>query len=116
MADLADSLVKHRARLNEIARVLARNGLAAWAARGAGLAGIGPVEQLIDRKMAPEDLDVSDGARLRNALTELGTTYIKFGQMLSLRPDVVGDDIAAELEKLQADVPGDAPGVAQRRD
>ena len=115
MADLAESLVKHRARLNEIAKVLAHHGLAAWAARGAGIAGVGPVEQLIDRRMAPEDLEASDGARLRNALTELGTTWIKFGQMLSLRPDVVGEDIAAELEKLQADVPVDPPGVAQRR-
>ena len=35
--------------------------------------------------------------------------------MLSLRPDVVGEDVAAELEKLQADVPADPPGVAQRR-
>jgi ubiquinone biosynthesis protein len=115
MADLPDALVKHRARLSEIVRVLAHNGLAAWAARGAGLAGIGPVEQLIDRRMAPEDLELTDGARLRMALTELGTTWIKLGQMLSLRPDVVGEDIATELEKLQADVPADPPGVAQRR-
>ena len=48
-------------------------------------------------------------------MTELGTTWIKFGQMLSLRPDVVGEDVATELEKLQADVPADPPGVAQRR-
>ncbi len=115
MADLADTLVVHRARLNEIAKVLAHHGLAAWAARGAGIAGVGPVEQLIDRKMTSEDLEATDGARLRNALTELGTTWIKFGQMLSLRPDVVGEDIATELEKLQADVPVDPPGVAQRR-
>jgi ubiquinone biosynthesis protein len=50
---------------------------------------------------------------LRNALIELGTTWIKFGQMLSLRPDVVGGDVAAELAKLQATVPADPAGVAQ---
>src|SRR5207342_939070 len=71
-----------------------------------------PVEQMIDRHMDPEDLEVTDGARLRNALTELGTTWIKFGQMLSLRPDVVGEDVAEELAKLQATVPADAPGLA----
>jgi ubiquinone biosynthesis protein len=49
---------------------------------------------------------------LRNALTELGTTWVKFGQMLSLRPDVVGADVATELEQLQASVPADPPGVA----
>jgi ubiquinone biosynthesis protein len=45
-------------------------------------------------------------------LTELGTTWIKLGQVLSLRPDVVGDDVAAELTKLQAMVAADPPGVA----
>ena len=59
MADLADALVKHRARLNEIAKVLAHHGLEAWAARGVGIAGVGPVEQLIDRRMSPEDLEAS---------------------------------------------------------
>jgi ubiquinone biosynthesis protein len=44
----------------------------------------------------------------------LGTTWVKFGQMLSLRPDVVGADVAAELEQLQGAVPADPPGVAQR--
>ncbi len=38
---------------------------------------------------------------------------VKFGQMLSLRPDVVGDDVAEELAKLQATVAPDPPGVAQ---
>ena len=57
---------------------------------------------------------MSDGERLRRALTELGTTWVKFGQVLSLRPDVVGDDVAAELVKLQAAVAPDPPGVAQR--
>jgi hypothetical protein len=85
MADLADSLVKHRVRLNEIARVLAHNGLAR-AARGTGIAGIGPVEQLIDRKMAPEDLEVSDGGTAWNALTELGTTWTVRSDALSSAP------------------------------
>ena len=56
---------------------------------------------------------MSDGERLRRALTELGTTWIKLGQMLSLRPDIVGDDVAVEPAKLQATVAPDPPGVAQ---
>ena len=49
------------------------------------------------------------------ALTELGTTYIKLGQMLSTREDIVGPEIAAELSKLQADVPADPPEYVRAR-
>ena len=37
--------------------------------------------------------------RLREALEELGPVFIKFGQMLSTRPDLLPDDIAAELAR-----------------
>jgi ubiquinone biosynthesis protein len=43
--------------------------------------------------------------RLREALEELGPVFVKFGQMLSTRPDLLPDDIAAELAKLQDQVP-----------
>ncbi len=39
--------------------------------------------------------------RLRMAFDELGATFIKFGQMLSLRPDLIPSDIAQEFSKLQ---------------
>jgi ubiquinone biosynthesis protein len=58
--------------------------------------------------------DESRATRIRLALIELGTTYIKFGQMLSTRPDIVGDEIATELAKLQEHVPPDAPGVTEK--
>jgi ubiquinone biosynthesis protein len=41
------------------------------------------------------------GARLRLLLEELGPTFIKLGQMLSLRPDLLPESITAELKKLQ---------------
>jgi ubiquinone biosynthesis protein len=41
------------------------------------------------------------GARLRLLLGELGPTFIKLGQMLSLRPDLLPESIIAELKKLQ---------------
>ena len=41
------------------------------------------------------------GARLRMLLEELGPTFIKLGQFLSLRSDILPEDITAELEKLQ---------------
>lgn len=45
------------------------------------------------------------GQRLREALEELGPIFIKFGQMLSTRPDLLPDDIARELSRLQDKVP-----------
>jgi ubiquinone biosynthesis protein len=43
--------------------------------------------------------------RLREALEDLGPIFIKFGQMLSTRPDLIPPDIAQELAKLQDAVP-----------
>src|SRR6266511_6434514 len=44
------------------------------------------------------------GQHLRELLDELGPTFVKFGQMLSTRPDVVPPDIVTELRALQDDV------------
>ena len=46
-------------------------------------------------------IDITWGERLRRALTELGPTFIKMGQVLSTRPDLVGSSIARELSLLQ---------------
>ncbi len=43
--------------------------------------------------------------RLREALEALGPVFVKFGQMLSTRPDLLPEDIALELAKLQDQVP-----------
>jgi len=45
------------------------------------------------------------GERLRKALEDLGPVFVKFGQILSTRRDLLADDIANELAKLQDDVP-----------
>ena len=42
---------------------------------------------------------------LCNLLTELGPVYVKLGQLLSTRPDLLSDDYIAALSRLQADVP-----------
>ena len=49
--------------------------------------------------------DLSHGVRLRRALIELGPIFVKFGQILSTRRDLLPDDIADELAKLQDRVP-----------
>jgi ubiquinone biosynthesis protein len=45
------------------------------------------------------------GQRLREALEELGPVFVKLGQMLSTRPDLIPDDIAEQLSLLQDQVP-----------
>ena len=50
------------------------------------------------------------GERLRLALEALGPVFIKFGQMLSTRRDLLPDDIALELQRLQDQVPP-FPGI-----
>jgi ubiquinone biosynthesis protein len=53
------------------------------------------------------------GLRLRLALEELGPVFIKLGQALSTRPDLIPPDIAEELVKLQDQV-GPFPGAVAR--
>ena len=52
--------------------------------------------RLIERPSAKEG-----SSRLAAALTKLGPTYVKLGQFLATRPDVVGNTIARDLESLQ---------------
>jgi len=69
--------------------------------------------QTAKNKIRPKDDDEADNlllddetpVKLRLMLQELGTTFIKLGQLLSTRPDVVGERIANELANLQDDNP-----------
>ncbi|MEQ1574110.1 MAG: AarF/ABC1/UbiB kinase family protein [Vicinamibacterales bacterium] len=58
--------------------------------------------------------DLSRFRRLRLAFEELGPTFIKFGQALSTRRDILPPDLVAELALLQDSVPPLGPGVATR--
>ena len=77
-------------RLSEIAQVAVRHGF--------GYA--------IDGRRAhdPAVEGTARGRHLREMLDELGPTFVKFGQLLSTRPDIVPPDIIAELRSLQDDV------------
>ncbi len=50
-------------------------------------------------------LEISHGARIRRALEDLGPIFVKFGQALSTRRDLLPEDVADELAKLQDQVP-----------
>ena len=49
--------------------------------------------------------NLSAGEKLCNALQEMGTTFIKLGQFLATRPDIIGENISKDLEKLQDKLP-----------
>jgi ubiquinone biosynthesis protein len=61
--------------------------------------------QAISKKRSERVEKLTRPQRLRMAFEELGPTYIKLGQVLSTRPDLVPADIVSELAKLQDEVP-----------
>lgn len=97
-------LKRNALRFEQIVRVLAKYGLAEWVREG------GPdfVQRILTNSEGEKLGGHSRSERIRMALAELGTTFIKLGQMLSTRPDLVGDDLARELIHLQADTPTDS--------
>jgi ubiquinone biosynthesis protein len=105
--DALGRLQRHGRRVAEVAGVLAKYGLAD------GLRWL-DVDWIQDRLRSADGLRLREQtveARIRSALTELGTTFIKLGQVLGTRPDLVGPDLAAELSQLQARTVADPPEV-----
>ncbi|MBX3416798.1 MAG: AarF/ABC1/UbiB kinase family protein [Pirellulaceae bacterium] len=91
-------------RTTEILSILSKYGLADWLSRT-------NIEFVKDRLQSPDGECIartSKSARIRLALTELGPTFIKVGQLLSTRADLVGVELADELAKLQANTPEDS--------
>ena len=89
-------------RLSEIAQVAVRHGFGYFFERHK-LTDILPWTARVEP--SPDPAIGSDrGRHLREMLDELGPTFVKFGQLLSTRPDVVPPDIVAELRGLQDDV------------
>src|SRR5688500_15581938 len=93
----------------EVLSVLSKYGLAGWVAK-------------LDLEFAKEFLKSRTGdslarqspeTRIRLALAELGPTFIKLGQVLSTRADLVGIALAEELQQLQADAPADKPEIVR---
>jgi ubiquinone biosynthesis protein len=88
--------VRDLARLREIVGVLVRHGFGAIVGQ-LGLSSLAPA--------TPGDASGQRGERIRKVIEELGPTFVKLGQILSTRPDIVPEDVLTELKKLQQRVP-----------
>jgi ubiquinone biosynthesis protein len=97
--------LRHIFRLLTIARTLQRHGALEPLGpflEGSGLApAILHLVRLFTRPRLRIKARIRPGQRLASALTELGPAFIKLGQMLSTRADLLGEDIAADLSLLQ---------------
>src|SRR5438477_5255608 len=97
---MAQPATRNLGRLSEIAQVAVRHGFGYWF----------DTHRLTDLfprrgpRLALDGQPSQRGQHLRDLLDELGPTFVKFGQLLSTRPDVVPPDIIAELRGLQDDV------------
>jgi ubiquinone biosynthesis protein len=100
-------------RLLEIQRVLVRHSLDDFVAATHLFRPLRFLLYLLPWNWFPRDRHEPRGVRLRLALEELGPIFVKFGQALSTRPDLLPADIAVELAKLQDQVPP-FPGTEAR--
>ena len=95
-------------RYREVLRVLVRYGF-----------GFVVGDRFWPLRRRPTDEDVaaslSRPSQVRAALEELGTTFIKLGQILSTRPDLLPPEYIAELQKLQDHVPPEPTAVIAAR-
>src|SRR5438105_4621880 len=96
---MAQPETRNLGRLSEIAQVAVRHGFGYWF----------ETHRLTDLFPRRHRLELDGqrsqrGLHLREMLDELGPTFVKFGQLLSTRPDILPPDIISELRGLQDDV------------
>ncbi|MEZ6073777.1 MAG: AarF/UbiB family protein [Pirellulales bacterium] len=90
-------------RVREVVGVLIKYGLADWLSH----VDIAFLRDLLKDQGGERLARQGRETRIRLALAELGPTFIKLGQILSTRPDLVGVSLADELRQLQSNTPAD---------
>lgn len=94
---------RHLRRYRQIVEVLVRHGFSdALSQLGLGRR-LGLPLRLLRRDRA--SAEITRAQRIRMAVEELGPTFIKFGQIISTRPDLLPPDFITELSRLQDSVP-----------
>lgn len=103
-------------RLSRIAVCFARHGALAPFEAALSNAGLAPVLLFVARILFGRDVGgMRPGERLAAALSELGPAFIKLGQVLSTRSDLLGEQVAADLAKLQDQLPAFSAFEAKSR-
>ena len=102
-------IYRHVNRWGEILGVLSKYELAHWIGR------LGPdfTKDLLKSRGGTAIARHPWQTRVRLAMSELGPAFVKLGQMLSTRPDLIGVELAEELQQLQDNVPADPPDVVR---
>jgi len=90
-------------RWGEILSILSKYGLAGWISRF----DLSFAKGLFKNRNGDVLAHLTPEQRIRLAIEELGPTFIKLGQILSTRPDLIGVALADELKQLQTNVPAD---------
>lgn len=90
---------KYRRRMRQIVATLARHGLG-WLVLELGLGKLLPIG-----RFRSKGRPTSGPEHFRRAFEDLGATFIKLGQILSTRPDLLPPDYVAEFARLQDDAP-----------
>ena len=92
-------------RWGEILSILSKYGLADWLSRFDFTFGKSWFRNRDGQVLAEQSRE----SRIRLAMEELGPTFIKLGQIMSTRPDLIGSQLADELQQLQTHVQADPP-------
>ncbi len=91
-------LLSNAVRAKEIVTVLVRRGF------GDILAELGLPKSWLSHFVPQESLNQNIWQRIRGTLEDLGPTFVKFGQVLSSRPDIAPEPLIQELKKLRSQV------------
>ena len=92
------------ARLREISSVLIRHGLGDLVRRTGLASALERAGQILHWGEAGKSAEIEPPERFRRSLEELGPTFVKLGQVLSTRPDLLAPSWIAELERLHSEV------------
>ncbi len=99
------STTRKTKRFIDVLRVLASNGFETFVDNSKLIAAVEGGWSRLNHKPLPEHDPLPLAVRLRIVCEELGTTFVKLGQVLSTRPDLIPEEMADEFKKLQNDIP-----------